>query len=107
MLGWEVGDGTGDGPGLVGDGDFINESVIGAIPGNIELGLNAVDWLSQDDDLLSIRSKKIAPRTLEETSEDVRPFIKYTNMFGPALFIILFGLIRWRNRKSRQIIIAK
>ena len=92
---------------LVGDGDFINESVVGAIPGNVELGLNSVDWLAQDDALLSIRAKKIQPRQLEETSEDMRPLIKYANMLGPVLLIVLFGLLRWRNRKSRQIVIAK
>ena len=92
---------------LVGDGDFINESMVGPIPGNIELALNTADWLAQDDALLSIRSKKIEPRTLRETSEEIRPLIKYANMFGPVLFIVFFGLMRWRNRKSRQIVLQK
>ena len=87
---------------VVGDGDFLNETILGAIPGNIEFGLNMVDWMIQDEALLSIRSKKVEPRTLDETSEDIRPWIKNLNLFGPILLIVLFGLIRWRQRKGRQ-----
>ncbi len=91
---------------VVGDGDFINESLVGAIPDNVELGLNIVDWLVQDDALLSIRSKKVEPRNLGETPEALRPWIKYTNMLGPTLLVVLFGLVRWRQRKSRHVIIT-
>lgn len=91
---------------VIGDGDFLNETLLGTIPGNIELGLNVVDWLVQDEALLGIRSKKTEPRTLGETSDAARPLIKYANMFGPALLVVLFGLVRWRQRKSRQIILA-
>ena len=92
---------------LFGDGDFLNETVVGgAIPGNVELGLNLVDWLVQDDAMLSIRSKKIAPRVLRETPEAARPWIKYANMFGPTLAVVLFGVIRWRSRRKRNIVVV-
>jgi ABC-type uncharacterized transport system involved in gliding motility auxiliary subunit len=81
--------------------------LLGAIPGNVELGLNVVDWLVQDDALLSIRSKKIEPRNLGETSESARPWIKYANMFGPTLLVVLFGFVRWRQRKSRHIVLDR
>ena len=89
---------------VVGDGDFLNESIVGPIPSNIELGLNMVDWLIQDDALLSIRSKKIQPRSLGETPESIRPWVKNINLIGPILLIVLFGLFRWRQRKARQIV---
>lgn len=92
---------------LVGDGDFINQSIVGAIPGNTEFGLNIVDWLVQDEALLSIRAKKITPRSLEEVSPGLKPWIKYGNMLAPVLIVMLFGLIRWRFKKTRQIILAK
>lgn len=88
----------------VGDGDFLNESMLGRIPGNIELGLNIVDWLVQESDLLEIRAKKIEPRPLREVSEDVRPWIKYANMLAPALVVVIFGLARWRRRKTRFVV---
>jgi gliding-associated putative ABC transporter substrate-binding component GldG len=89
---------------VVGDGDFINESVLGRIPGNIEFGLNMVDWLVQESDLLTIRSKKIEPRALREVNESLRPWIKYGNMLAPALLIVVFGLVRWRRRDARQFV---
>ena len=92
---------------VVGDGDFINESVVGAIPGNVAFGLNMVDWLIQDEALLAIRAKTIEPRALRPASEGVRPWVKYGNMIGPVLLVMLFGLARWRRRKNRQIVYVK
>ena len=89
---------------VVGDGDFINETLI-PTGGNTTFGVNMVDWLMQEDALLSIRSKSIAPRTLRDVSEGMRPVIKYSNMLGPLLIVVLFGLFRWRKRRTRQIIV--
>ncbi len=91
---------------LFGDGDFINEQIVGAIPGNVNLGLNLADWLVQDEALLAIRSKNAAPRMLRETSEGARAFFKYGTMLGPVLIVVLFGLLRWQKRRSRQIVLA-
>ncbi len=90
---------------VVGDGDFINESIIPSRGGNAQFGLNLVDWLAQDEALLSIRSKSIEPRTLQDVSEGIRPVIKYANMLGPLLIVVLFGLVRWRKRRARQIVV--
>ena len=92
---------------VVGDGDFVNESVIPPQGGNAQFGLNLVDWLAQDDALLSIRSKSIEPRTLRDISEDSRPLIKYANMLGPLLIVVIFGIARWRKRRARQIVVLK
>ena len=92
---------------VVGDGDFINESIVGGSAANTTFGLNLVDWLVQDDALLAIRSKSIEPRTLREISEGTRPIIKYANMIGPLLLVVLFGLARWRRRRGRQIVVLQ
>ena len=89
---------------VVGDGDFINETLIPS-GGNTVFGVNMVDWLMQEDALLSIRSKSIEPRTLRDVSDGIRPVIKYSNMLGPLLIVVLFGLFRWRKRRGRQIIV--
>lgn len=86
---------------LIGDGDFLNESVVGAIPGNLEFGLNLVDWLVQDDALLAIRSKSVTPRYLEPVSDSARPWIKFGTMLGPVLIVLVAGLVRWRRRRSK------
>ena len=91
---------------VVGDGDFMNESLLGrAARGNVELGLNIVDWLAQDEEYLAIRTKSVAPRALKEVSDGLRPVIKYANMVGPLLLVLLFGLSRWRRRRVRQIVV--
>jgi gliding-associated putative ABC transporter substrate-binding component GldG len=92
---------------VVGDGDFINESIVGAIPGNMEFAQNIVDWLVQDEALLSIRAKKVAARSLEEISDGAKPWVKWGNMLAPVLIVMVFGLLRWRSKKSRQIIISR
>lgn len=90
---------------VVGDGDFVNESIVPPNGGSTQFGLNLVDWLAQDEALLSIRSKSIEPRTLRDTSEGMRPVIKYVNMLGPLLIVVLLGLARWRRRRARQIVV--
>lgn len=93
-----------------GDGDLFNEAILGqgaVPPGNLELGLNMVDWLAQDEALLTIRSKTIEPRQLDPVPEGSRAFIKYASMLGPTILIVLFGLVRWRSRKARQIVWVK
>lgn len=91
----------------VGDGDFLNESLLGRIPSNIEFGLNMVDWLVQDEELMEIRAKKVEPRALEDVEEGSRPWIKYANMFGPAIAVVLFGLMRWRGRRPKQFVLGR
>lgn len=92
---------------VVGDGDFINQALVGNMGSNLEFGLNIVDWLVQDEALLAIRSKTIAPRSLRVTSESKKPWIKYGNMAGPVLLVILFGFARWRRRKNRMIVVVQ
>lgn len=95
---------------LVGDGDFLNEEVIQGIgqqwPGNLAFGLNLVDWLAQDDALLTIRAKTIEPRPLQPVSDGAKPLIRYFVILGPVLLVLLFGLLRWHFRRQRQIVVT-
>jgi len=84
---------------LVGDGDFLDESMVGTIPQNLTFALNVVDWLSQDDALLTIRAKDMTPRQLRPVPDGARPLIKYANMLGPVLIVVAIGLVRWRRRR--------
>ena len=93
----------------IGDGDFIDEAIVPAQSGsaNTQLALNMVDWLIADEALLRIRTKSIAPRQLKEVADGTKPIVKYANMIGPLLLVMLYGLFRWRQRKGRQIVVVQ
>ena len=67
--------------------------------------LNAVDWLTLGEDLISIRSHAITDRPLREVSESEKNFIRFICVFGIPLIVIAFGLIRYflRRRAKRLV----
>jgi hypothetical protein len=84
---------------VVGDGDFLDESLAGPIPSSIEMGLNMVDWLVLDEEILAIRSKKIDPRPLDPIEDSLKAPIKYFALLFPPFLVVVVGLLRWRSRK--------
>jgi ABC-type uncharacterized transport system involved in gliding motility auxiliary subunit len=67
------------------------------------LFLNAVDWLSQDSDLMTIRSREAAVRPLKpDISDATKGTVKYANMFGPPVLVLALGLGRWVMRRNRR-----
>jgi len=89
---------------VVGSTDFINDRFVSRAPDNLSLALNAVDWLGQDEALISIRSKDRRPPPLVFSSASVREGVKYANVIGMPVLVALYGLIRLlrRRRKTRE-----
>ena len=92
---------------VVGDGDLFNESILGgsAAPHTL-FGLNMVDWLIQDEALLTIRAKTLSARPLRETPDQAKTWVKYGNMALPLILVMVIGLVRWQRRKSRNIVVV-
>ena len=67
--------------------------------------LNAVDWLTLGEDLISIRSHTITERPLREVSESEKTFIRFICVFGIPLIVVAFGLLRYflRRRAKRLV----
>jgi len=86
---------------VVGDGDFIRDDYR-MNQSSVTFFLNIVDWLAQDEDLIAIRSKSITDRPLKELSPGTRKAVKYLNVLGTPLLVVLAGLIHWRTRRSRK-----
>jgi gliding-associated putative ABC transporter substrate-binding component GldG len=84
---------------LVGDGNFVVDGYAQA--GNLLLAQNIVDWLSLDDGLISIRAKTIASRPIKELSPGAIKWVKWLNILGVPLLVVLFGLLRWSSRRRR------
>jgi gliding-associated putative ABC transporter substrate-binding component GldG len=82
---------------VVGDGDFMKD---GSTSGdNITFFANMVDYLADDAGLIAIRSKDVAQPPLEPISDGSKQAYKYINMILPPLFVLAYGLLRWRKRR--------
>lgn len=88
---------------LISDGQFFNDNRAAGVPENLEFIMNSADYLAGDKELVSIRSRGVTSRPLDELSDGNRRFWKWLNVILPALLVILFGLMRWRrNREQRK-----
>ena len=86
---------------VVGNGEFAGDQWVLNVAANAAFVLNAVDWLAQDEGLVAIRSKNRAPPRLVFESEFARDFVKYGNLVGIPLLVILAGALRlWRRRMT-------
>lgn len=87
---------------VIGDGNFVQGQYAQGGP-NISLFLNAVDWLSQDSDLMSIRTREAAIRPLNpDISDGTKRTVKFANIVGPPALVLLLGIIRWSARRKRS-----
>jgi gliding-associated putative ABC transporter substrate-binding component GldG len=84
---------------VVGDADFVTDRNVRGTD-NLAFFLNMVDWLAQDEALITIRSKQVTARPLKEVSTGARKLIKYGNTLGLPFLVIVFGVVRWQIRKQ-------
>jgi gliding-associated putative ABC transporter substrate-binding component GldG len=82
---------------VVGDGDFMKDEMLGN-RGNLTFFANIIDYLADDAGLITIRSKNVATPPLDQISDGTKRLLKYTNLIGPPLLIVAYGLFRWRRR---------
>jgi gliding-associated putative ABC transporter substrate-binding component GldG len=87
---------------VFGDGDFLQDAYLAGSRDNLILASNLVDWLADDIGLAAIRSRETGPKPLDEVEEGTRTVIKYLNLALPPLFVVLFGVMRWRWRVAMR-----
>ncbi|MEW6535936.1 MAG: Gldg family protein [Candidatus Auribacterota bacterium] len=89
---------------VIGGSYFITTDSLRRFNSNAVFFLNAVDWLTQGEDLIGIRTRNVTERPVRELSEKVISFIKFINIFGVSLMVISAGLFRmyWRKREKRM-----
>jgi gliding-associated putative ABC transporter substrate-binding component GldG len=92
---------------LVGDGDFpVNGEgprPQQLQPDNINLMVNAIEWLSDQSGLIDLRTKAVTSRPLDNVEEGRKNFLKWFNFLLPLVLVILFGVLRnQRNRRIRM-----
>ncbi|MAR29537.1 MAG: hypothetical protein CMG24_01170 [Candidatus Marinimicrobia bacterium] len=87
---------------VVSDSEFISDSGAGKSPENHIFILNAVDYLMGDSELIALRSREITTRPLKELDNNTKSKWKWMNMLLPSIFIISFGILRFRKENKRS-----
>ena len=72
--------------------------------GNLDLMVNATDWVTHHTALLSMRGKEKDYRPIHDPGEAARTMLKWLNLLLPPGLVLLYGLLRrqWRRRQREQ-----
>jgi len=77
--------------------DFMGRSA------NPKLLLNVADWLLLDPALLAMRSRGMSePPIQADLSTATRNAVKFGNILGVPLLLVLYGVVRWRMREGQR-----
>jgi ABC-type uncharacterized transport system involved in gliding motility auxiliary subunit len=103
---------------VISDSKFLSDEGGMSIPDNMVFLMNAVDYLADDEDLISLRSREITSRPLDilqltdqeqlsmsqedmdKKRDKVKKRWKLANLILPTLLIIGFGVLRIRKEKN-------
>jgi ABC-type uncharacterized transport system involved in gliding motility auxiliary subunit len=66
--------------------------------GNGDLAVNAVNWLSSDEDLISIRPKQQEDRRITMTRAQLN-LVRATSQFILPLMVVVAGTLVWWKRR--------
>jgi len=82
---------------VAGDADFASNSYI-KVQGNSDMFLNAVSWLAQEEDLISVRPKDPEDRRLNITQKQSKMMLWLGLVLLP-LSVFVLGIVVYRKRK--------
>jgi ABC-type uncharacterized transport system involved in gliding motility auxiliary subunit len=82
---------------VFGDSDFAANGNM-SLGGNVDLFLNSVDWLAEEEELISIRPEAVVSRELVLSAGQAR-FLQYSSViFLPATVLLVGAVVWWRRR---------
>jgi ABC-type uncharacterized transport system involved in gliding motility auxiliary subunit len=82
---------------VVGSSSWVENSFID-FNGNSDLALNSIDWLSSDEDLISIRPKEQEDRRITMTQSQLT-LVRSTSQFLLPLIVVVAGISVWWKRR--------
>ena len=86
---------------LITDSKFMSDDGGGGASENHIFIMNAVDYLLGDRELISLRSREITSRPLEELEDAEKSRWKWFNLLLPSILVVGFGFIRLKRENSR------
>jgi ABC-type uncharacterized transport system involved in gliding motility auxiliary subunit len=88
---------------VVGNMEFATDRYLSAAPDNGNFTLNAIDWLAQDEALISIRSRDRRPPRLLYSSRVLQEGVKYANLALVPILVAVWGIVRLTGRRRRAL----
>jgi ABC-type uncharacterized transport system involved in gliding motility auxiliary subunit len=82
---------------VIGDSDFAKNAYI-KNSGNYDLSLNMINWLAEEEDMITIRPKEIDDRRVNLTQQQSK-LILYLSVIGLPLAIIIAGAVVYFKRR--------
>ena len=82
---------------LIGDADFASNQYFGSA-NNADLFINSINWLAEDFELISIRTKTATTRKLFLTKNEL-DFVRWSGWLLMPVFITSFGFWQWWRRR--------
>jgi ABC-type uncharacterized transport system involved in gliding motility auxiliary subunit len=84
---------------VVGDSDFISNNLAGATNlGNADLFLNMVNWVAEDEDLISIRPREAEDRRIMMNQQQQWNTLLLSLLIIPGI-ILVTGISVWWGRR--------
>jgi ABC-type uncharacterized transport system involved in gliding motility auxiliary subunit len=84
---------------VVGTGHFLANQHIGML-GNLDIGMNMMNWLAGDESLITIQPRPRRDLTLELTRLSMSAIALGFLIVLPVGFLVTGGVIWWRRRKA-------
>jgi ABC-type uncharacterized transport system involved in gliding motility auxiliary subunit len=84
---------------VIGDSDFLSNAYLGN-GGNVELGLNLINWLNHDDQFITVTARTASDVNLE-LGKTAQIVIGFGFLFGMPLFLLSTGAAIWWRRRNR------
>lgn len=89
---------------VVGSGSFLANTFIGN-GGNLDLGINMVNWLAGDDNLITIQPKPLKDTNITIPSDATNKLLAIAIFFGFRLglpiLLLIAGVVIWLKRRKR------
>jgi len=85
---------------VCGDSDFVSNEIFTKVVGsaNGDLFLNAINWLAEEEELISIRPKPPSVRTVILTPEQGRIIQLLTTVLMPLTVAVVGAVVWWKRR---------